>query len=216
MSDAIDVARAARGPQYIEIGILDADEGGSSTLETLLEALGGDTRFFYRSRPVDHERYRPDTATIGRLERYANEHPSTRSIEALAAGLASTTRPAGLSISVPAHGEDPVAQSAAAFVALVTDSGGIDGRALGRRFVISQDQAMWSLLTSPNAQLSPSWGDFLVGLQETTPRQWQLHRGVSTMISEVLSRLPTPLADAETWRALGLFDPHPLALTAEG
>ena len=218
MSAVIDVIKATQqGARRLEIGILDADQDDPSELGTLLESLRDGVRLVYRRQPNDYLTKSPrvDAATLERLERYAIEHPSARSIEALAVAMASMDTPQESIAPVPLDETDSVAHASAVFIALITGERSIAPRELGRRFAAAADNTSWALLHSPRVQSAPDWAEFLVGLHDAIPRTWGRHAYIDRMISEVLSKREAPLADAETWRALDLPAPHPFALTEQ-
>jgi hypothetical protein len=213
MSEFIDIARAApQGKRYLEIGVLDAEEGDPCELEDLLESLPQDACFYYRDSMLDLDSFRADAELIARLEKHAIAKPSYRAYEVLAVALASSLPVAFKPISLPRDCADPKIQACAAFISLITQAHSAPQRTLGERFGGSDDLGLWSLLESPVAQGSPGWSDFLIGLQATCPRAWRSHRQLDVLFNEVLSRIETPLADARTWQKLGLFQPHPLTL----
>ena len=217
LSEVIDVVLAAApGPARVKIGILDADAGGDpSQVRTLLERLPEQTRLEY-DLYVDGNSMRIDD-TVAELERYAIDLPVARSCEALAVVLASLDerslpRPIALS-PAPA---DRIAHAAAAFVSFITRDESVACRELGRRFAVAHDTSLKGLLKSLVAATTPNRADFLIGFYEATPPTWRGLSSVYDTLDREVSRRKAPLVDVAQWRALGLFEPHPLALLEAG
>ncbi len=216
MSDVIDVCRAADAQsRYIELGVLDAAESDPSELGILIDSLPDGIQFVYINRPAHDRTFQIDDVVLSRLEQHAIEHPSAVSVGALAIALASANGAFGRTISLRSGPEGEVGQAAAAFVAFITGDRATDARVLGRRFAVAHDTSLPSVMDSPVAQSMPNWEKFLAGVHDATPRTWKSQAVIADAINEAMSRRGTPLADAATWYELGLFEPHPLALSVQ-
>lgn len=208
VSDVVDVARAMEsGIVYLNLGVLAAGWDDADRLAALMEGLPEDTRFHSHDGPRDD-------LTSRRLQALADcaaSQPSARSYQALAAALASTH--AGLpDLAALPDVDTTVARAAAAFIRFITGASERSARELGRIFGECSGTSI-GLLNSPVVQGAVNWPAFLSGVHDTAPKTWHVRRQIDQLIAEVVSRHSTPLADVATWNALGLFDPHPLALT---
>jgi hypothetical protein len=215
LSEVIEVVLAAApGPPRLMIGIFDADTSDHSQVRTLLESLPQQTRFEYTLH-LEGSAMLIDAAVVAELKRYAIDRPSARSCEALAVVLASLDeQPLPPALTLSPSPADSIAYAAAAFISFITRDESATARDLGRRFAVAHDTSLRRLLKSFD-MATPDLTDFLIGFYETAPRTW---RGLSGVYAEVRGEIfarKTPLADAKRWRALGLFEPHPLALLEE-
>lgn len=209
MSDVIKVAQAAAqtGRQWVGLGILDASMDDPSELIALLEALSPDTRFtYYRESDAVNE------VSLGYLERYARDSPSSRGLETLAFALASSSRFPKRAISPPINADDHVGYASAAYIAFVSGNRSTSARELGRIFA-TDFVSLQSLLASPLTQAVADWSQFLAGIHDSSPRKLQELANIDRLMNEMISRRGTSLAETTTWRDLGLFEPHPLTLT---
>jgi hypothetical protein len=217
LSDVIDVVLAAApGPAQLNIGILDADTSDLSQVRTLLESLPEQTRLVYTTF-LEGYATRIGAAVVAELEQYAVDRPSARSCEALAVTLATLQeRPLPRTLALSPQPTDLIAYAAAAFVSFITRDGSAPDRELGTRFAVAHDTGLERLLKSFITATTPSLADFLIGYYEAAPRTWRGLGGVYNRLDREVSRRRASLADATKWRALGLFEPHPLALLEAG